>query len=102
MLQTSTFDLLIALAMILFLYSIIDHRNGLYANIATSFLSGLMFAYLSSVSSLGAVQFGITLSLGSLLGFASMVAFVYSMLMVYEVIDEQFQKKKFNEGGEEP
>jgi hypothetical protein len=45
MIQTSTFNILIAVGIVLMLYSVIDDRNRIYANLVKAYASGLILAY---------------------------------------------------------
>jgi cell division protein FtsW (lipid II flippase) len=97
MIQISTFNLMIVMGMVLLLYSFVDHRNRLYANIPAAVSSGILFSFAGAAIAYGGVSTGASPSTGSILGFLSVIAFSYTMFMVYEVIDEQFQMKAENE-----
>ena len=94
MIQTSTFNIMLAVGFAMILYSVIDHRNRIYANIALSFISGIIFAYLANAISLGVVESGASASFGDIMKLISLFAFGYTLFMGYEVVDEEFQKKE--------
>lgn len=103
MIQTTTFNLLLAAALLMFLYAVIDHRNRLYANIVIIVASAITFAYLGEAISIGVVTGGTSTSTGFLLKLLSTLAFGYSIFMAYDVIDEQLQKNAIaKQNGEQP
>lgn len=102
MIPLSTFNLLIAVDILFVIYSVIDHENRLYANIAIAFLAGILSAFISSIVSTSVVYSEISgvidivnsPSVGYLFLLISTVMFVYTVFMVYEVINEATQAKK--------
>lgn len=94
MIQVSTFNILIAVGIVLMLYSVIDDRNRIYANMVAAFSSGLIFVYAGTAVAIGAVASGTSASLGDLLKFIGLIMFVYTMIMGYEIIDEAIRIKK--------
>jgi ABC-type transport system involved in multi-copper enzyme maturation permease subunit len=102
MIPLSTFNLLIAVMLLLIIYSVIDHKNQLYANIVTAFLSALLAAFLASVISTDVVYDvigGITTmvsspSIGYFLQLVSTVMFGYTLFMAYGVISKSLGDKK--------
>ena len=101
MIPISTFNLLVIIAVLFAIYSIIDHRNRLYGNVIMAFMSGLLSAFLASAIATDAVYeivAGVVTpvnspSVGYFLYFVCMVMFTYTIIMAYEIINEEFQKK---------
>lgn len=99
MIPISTFNLMIVIDILFIVYSVIDHRNRLYANVITSFLAGLLSAFLGVAIISGAVYDGSVAnvvdspSVGYFLAFVSMIMFAYTMFMAYEILNEVFEKK---------
>lgn len=101
MIPVSTFNMLVTVAILLGLYAMIDHQNRLYSNIVSAFLSAISFSFLAAATSsyalydvIGGVKTTfITPSVGYLLYLFSIFMFGYTLFMIYEVIDEQFQMK---------
>lgn len=56
MMPLSTFNLLATVAIVFFLFAIIDYRNKVYANIASAIVSSLISGMLSLLIFIGAVQ----------------------------------------------
>lgn len=83
----------------LILYSLYDTSNRLYGNIVMMFLAGILGAFLSS-----AIQSSVVYdenanviaspSLGAFFLLVCTLAFVYAVLMVYEVIVEELEKQE--------
>lgn len=92
MIAVSTFNLLVSMAILMFLYSVIDHENRLYANIVISFASAIMLGWLGEAVSIGAMEYT-SRATGDILKFIGFIAFVYCGFMIYEVIDIAFQEK---------
>jgi len=57
MIPLSLFNILVAVEILLVLYSIIDTRNKYYGNIVTAFIASLLGFYLAVVISVGVVQY---------------------------------------------
>jgi 4-hydroxybenzoate polyprenyltransferase len=101
MIPISTFNLLLIVAVLFAIYAIIDHRNRLYANVIMSFMSGLLSAFLASAIATDTVYeivAGVATpvnspSIGYFLYFVCTVMFAYTIIMAYEIINEEFQKK---------
>ena len=93
--------MLVAVAIVLGLYAMVDHQNRLYSNIVAAFLSGITLSFLASAIGAYAVYDIIagvrtqifSPSVGYLLYLISIFMFGYTLFMIYEVIDEQFQMK---------
>jgi len=102
MIPISTLNMLIAVNLIMVVYSIVDHRNRIYANVVVAVTSAILSAFIAAAAVSGAVYdvVGVTVtvmnspSLQNLFNFISTVMFVYSLIMIYEVIAEVNQKKK--------
>jgi hypothetical protein len=92
MIPTSTANMMIALAVVMFFIAVIDHKNRLYANIVISLLSAIIFGFVGAAISIGAVDYT-SPALGDILRLFGFVAFVYTGFMIYEVIDIAFQEK---------
>lgn len=101
MIPISTFNLLVVIGILLVIYAVIDNRNRLYANIPSAFLAALMFAFLGSAISTDAVYESIggvatavnSPSVGYVMYFIAVIMFVYTLLMVYDVLMETLAKK---------
>lgn len=89
MIPYGTFNLMIAATLLLFLYSLMDNRNHLYANVVLAIVSGISFAYLGEAVSIGAVDFT-SGSLGSILKLFSGGAFIYAFLMGADILFESY------------
>jgi hypothetical protein len=104
MIPISFFNVMVVIDVFFIAYSVIDHRNRLYANVVLAFLAGMLSAYLALAIQSGIVYDTIGGSIniinsgsaGNFLYLVSTVMFVYTIIMVYEVLDEAFQKKKQN------
>lgn len=57
MIPLSVFNIMIAIVIVLFLYSIIDSRNKYYGNIIAAFVCALIAIYLAVTISVGVVQY---------------------------------------------
>lgn len=57
MIPVTTFNLLIAVEALLFLYALIDVKNKYYGNIMAAFIASLIGVFLSVVISVGVVQY---------------------------------------------
>lgn len=105
MIPLSTFNLLIGIDFLLILYSVIDHRNRLYANIVTSTLAIILSKYIGSAASVDAVQQVLgddttimnSLSFGFFMDLIATVMFFYTVFMIYEMISEYIGEKKARE-----
>lgn len=94
MISLSTFNMLIAVMLVLVIYSVIDLRNKMYANIVTAFLSSFIGGYLSVAVAAGIVQYndGTLIqdaSLGTVLFLIAIVMGIYALYMVYEAREEK-------------
>jgi len=102
MIPISTLNMLIAVNLIMVVYSIVDHKNRIYANVVVAVTSAILSAFIAAAAVSGAVYdvVGITVtvmnspSLQNLFNFISTVMFVYSIIMIYEVIVEVNQRKQ--------
>lgn len=102
MIPLSTFNMMVVVAFLMVIYSIIDHDNRLYANVITTFMSGLLFTYLAvslTTNIIYEVIAGVVTpinspSLGYFLYFMSIIMFGYTMIMTYEIIDEAYAEKQ--------
>lgn len=104
MIPVSVFNILLAAAILMFLYSVIDYKHNFYVNVAFSFVAGFILMYLSVIAASGAVYdssscslavnntsvtpYGCTVhsaftdrSLGLILQFVAVVCWVYSLVM---------------------
>lgn len=116
------FSVLSVSGIVMLIYSMVDHKNRLYANVVIAFLSGLLEAFLGSAISVGAVYetvtTGLTMvvvnmsnatsntqlnilpvespSVGFFLYFVSTIGFAYTIFMAYEIIDETLQSREAN------
>ena len=114
------FSMLVVSGIAMLIYSMIDHKNRLYANVVIAFLSGLLEAFLGSAISVGAVYETVTTgvsmvvvnmtnatsntqlnilpiespSVGFFLYFVSTIAFSYTIFMAYEIVDEALQSRE--------
>jgi len=96
--------MLVAIAIVLALYAMIDHQNRLYSNIVSAFLSAITLSFLAAAASsyavydvIAGVQKSVfTPSIGYLMYLFSIFMFGYTLFMIYEVIDEQLQIKELN------
>jgi exosome complex RNA-binding protein Rrp42 (RNase PH superfamily) len=93
MMHLSTFNLLVSAVIVLVLYSVIDHHNKIYANIALAIVAALTSALLAILVYMGAVQTdsGVVVSdlptAGILLLFAILIG-MYSFFMAWDAKDE--------------
>lgn len=102
MIPTTTFNLLMVIDLVFILFAVIDHRNRLYANIVIAVTAAILAAFIAAAAVSGAVYdvVGATQSvmnspsLQNLFNFISTVMFIYTILMVYEAIDEITSAKK--------
>lgn len=102
MIPVSTFNVLIAVDILFIIYAIIDHENRLYANIVVAFISAVLSAFLNVMISTemvydevsGAMHFITSPSVGYFFLLISTIMFVYTIFMVYEVIDAAAEDKK--------
>lgn len=93
------FVILVGVECALILYSLYDIDNRLYGNIVMMFLAGILGAFLSS-----AIQSSVVYddnaniiaspSLGAFFLLVCTLAFVYAVLMTYEVIVEELEKQE--------
>lgn len=101
MIPTSTFNLLLAVAVLLFLYSVIDNKNNIYSNIVTSTVAGILFMWLSQAATIGASTIS-SASVGDIAALFGWISFGYAVFMaadaVFEVINAE--KTDTNPGGE--
>lgn len=105
MIPISTFNALVVINILFIIYSVVDHRNRLYANITIAFLAALLSAFLGVAIISEAVYevVGTTMvsldspSVGYFMYLISTVMFAYALFMIYEVINEQFEEKKNRE-----
>ena len=93
MIPVSTFNMLIAAVLILTIYSVIDLRNRMYANILTMFLASIVSGYCSAIIWAGIVQNaeGVAVqdtSAGIILFIFCIATMVYAALMVFEARKE--------------
>jgi hypothetical protein len=95
MIPVSTFNMLIAVDLILIVYSVIDLRNKMYANIISAFLASVLAGYLAVVINAGIVQQsdGTAIQDASLaiipFGLITVVMMIYTILMVFEARQEK-------------
>lgn len=109
MIPLSTYNMMIAIAIVLGLYSMVDHQNRLYSNIVAAFLSAVSLSFLAAAITSNAVYdiiAGIQTSvnspsIGYLIYLFSIFMFGYTLFMAYEIIDEQFQAKEMAQQQEE-
>jgi ABC-type anion transport system duplicated permease subunit len=87
MIPVSTFNLMVASALLMFLYSVIDNTNRLYANLVMSVLSGITFIFLGSAASIGAVAYT-SAAIGAIMSLFGIMAFGYALFMAVDVIFE--------------
>jgi hypothetical protein len=95
MIPVSTFNMLIAVDLILIVYSVIDLRNKMYANIIAAFLASVLAGYLAVVINAGIVQQsdGVAIQDASLaivpFGLICVVMMIYTILMVFDARAEK-------------
>ena len=95
MIPVSTYNMLIAVDLILIVYSVIDLRNKMYANIISAFLASVLAGYLAVVINAGIVQQsdGTAIQDASLaiipFGLISVVMMIYTILMVFDAREEK-------------
>lgn len=94
MIPVSTFNMLIAMGVIFTLFSVIDLRNKIYANIVAGFIAAFDWGYLGTAVTAGIVQYndGSVIqdaSVGMVLFFVAVVMMVYALYMVYEAREEK-------------
>ena len=56
MIPITLFNLLVVTDVLFIIYSVIDHRNRLYANIISAFIASILAGYLAVVINAGIVQ----------------------------------------------
>lgn len=102
MIPTPTFNLLLAVAVLLLMYSVIDNKNNLYANIVSAVISGILFQWLSQAATIGAVSFT-SASVGDLMAMCGWIAFGYALFMSADAVFEAINSEKTdtNPGGEQ-
>jgi len=94
MMPLSTFNLLITVVVVLVLYSVIDYRNKLYANIAAAIVADIIGGLLAILIYIGAVQTdnGATtisdLPTAGVLLFIMVVMLAYTAYMIWDAKDE--------------
>jgi len=94
MIPLSTFNLLISVLVVLMLYSVIDYRNKLYANIATALIADIIGGLLAILVYIGAVQTdnGATtisdMPTAGVLLFITVVMLAYTAYMILDAKDE--------------
>jgi xanthine/uracil permease len=88
------------LAVVMFIYSLYDNANRLYANIPLGVVSGIILLYLGQVIATGAAEFK-SASLGDILSLVGFVALGYSLFMAVDVIFEAINAEPANESQEE-
>lgn len=95
MIPVSTFNMLIATGVVFTLFSVIDLRNKIYANITAGFIASINWGYLAAVVAAGIVQYndGSLIQDASLaiipLGLTSVVMAIYALYMAYEAREEK-------------
>jgi hypothetical protein len=94
MIPVSTFNMLIAVDLILIIYSVIDLRNKMYANIIAAFLASILAGYLAVVMNAGIVQYSDATSvqdasISIIIGIFAVTMMVYTLLMVFEAREEK-------------
>lgn len=102
MITESTFNIMVAVAALLLIYSIVDNKNNLYANITATVISGITFLYLGQAITIGAVVFT-SRSLGDLLSLFGYIAFGYAIFMAADAIFESInsEENKMPQGNED-
>ena len=98
MMPISTFNILLVVFILLVLYSWVDHRNKIYANIAAAIVSIIIGGLLSILIFIGAVQdaSGVDVSdfpTAALIIFVTAVIAVYAFFMVMDA-KEEYEKGK--------
>jgi hypothetical protein len=104
MIPISLFNVLVAVMVLLVLYSFIDYRNRFYGNIVTAFLSSILATYLSVMISIGVVQYDpatagngvliVDASIGYILLAFGVTMMIYFLVMIYDVYDERRMAKE--------
>jgi hypothetical protein len=94
MIPVSTFNMFVALGIVFSLFSVIDLKNKMYANIVAAFIASMMWGYLSAIMAAGIVQYdsGLTIqdtSVSIITFFIAIVFGIYALLMVYEARNEK-------------
>jgi hypothetical protein len=95
MIPVSTYNMLIAVDLILIVYSVIDLRNKMYANIIAAFLASVIAGYLAVVINAGIVQYSDAVSVQDTslaiipFGLISVVMMIYAILMVFDAREEK-------------
>ena len=88
MISVTVFNVLLVLAVILFVYSLVDLSNRIYGNIALSFFSTLLSGYVAVIANTGIVQEAGTvmqdMSLQIMLIIFAMITAVYTIYMAVE------------------
>lgn len=95
MIPISTFNLIFAAALLLLLYSVVDNKNNLYANIVSAVVSGILFQWLSQAATIGAVSFT-SASVGDVAALFGWIAFGYAIFMSADAIFEVVNAEKSN------
>ena len=97
MISLGVFNLLIALAVLLFVFSVVDLTNRVYGNIVAGIFSSVLFAYTSVIANTGIVQDNGTvmadLSLSIILMILWIVATVYVAVIGWEAWQEYQEAK---------
>lgn len=99
MMPLSTFNLLVTVIVVMVLYSVIDYRNKLYANIAAAIIAAITGAILSILIYIGAVQTdnGATVisdfPTAAILIFITGIIALYTAWMIWDAKDE-YEKEK--------
>ena len=94
MIPVSTFNMFVALGIVFSLFSVIDLKNKMYANIVAAFIASMMWGYLSVIMAAGIVQYdsGLAIqdaSIGIIMFFIAIVFGIYALLMVYDARAEK-------------
>lgn len=88
MISVTVFNVLLVLAVILFVYSLVDLSNRIYGNIALSFFSALLSGYVAVIANTGVVEDAGTvmqdMSLQIMLIIFAMITAVYTIYMAVE------------------
>jgi hypothetical protein len=84
----------VALGIVFSLFSVIDLKNKMYANIVAAFIASMMWGYLSAIMAAGIVQYdsGLAIqdaSIGIIMFFIAIVFGIYALLMVYDARAEK-------------
>lgn len=89
MIALSTFNLLVAIVILLVIYSWVDYRNGMYGNIVSAVLASLIGSSLSIMAYIGAIENDAGTQITDVFTFAvllfiSIVSAIYAILMIME------------------